>query len=143
MQLNRDLVAVSRYLRRQRNQYLEPFGLKGLHARYLIEVCEHPGISQDQLAQRLGNDKSNVARQVAFLEESGFICRSPGKADKRVLELSLTEKAQALLPGLQAATGSWEERLLRDLTQQERSQFTDLLARIRASITEEEVDPLG
>lgn len=138
MQLNRDLVAVSRYLRRQRNQYLEPYGLKGLHGRYLTEICENPGISQDQLAQRLGMDKSNIARQVAFLEEAGFVCRSPGKADKRVMELFLTEKALVLLPGLQEAMETWENHLLRALTEPEQEQFMTLLSRIRTSIEKEE-----
>ena len=138
MQFNRDLMAISRYLRRQRNQYLEPFGLKSFHSRYLIEVCENPGISQDRLSQRLGTDKSNIARQVAFLEEAGFIRRSPGQADKRVQELYPTEKTQTLLPGLQEAMETWENHLLRALTEPEQDQFMTLLSRIRTSIEQEE-----
>lgn len=138
MQFNRDLMAISRYLRRQRNQYLEPFGLKSLHSRYLIEVCENPGISQDRLSQRLGTDKSNIARQVAFLEEAGFLRRSPSQADKRVQELYPTEKTQTLLPGLQEAMETWENHLLRALTEPEQDQFMKLLSRIRMSIEKEE-----
>lgn len=137
MQISKDIAAVGRYLRRHRNQYMEPFGLKSIHARYLIEVCENPGISQDGLTQLLNFDKSNVARQAALLEEQGFLQRSPGE-DKRVLRLYPTEKTLALLPGLQTAMDGWERDLLRSLTPEEESTFAALLAKIRDRAEQED-----
>lgn len=137
MQISKDIAAVGRYLRRHRNQYMEPFGLKSIHARYLIEVCENPGISQDGLTQLLSFDKSSVARQAALLEEQGFLQRSPGE-DKRVLRLYPTEKTLALLPGLQAAMDGWERDLLRSLTPEEESTFAALLAKIRDRAEQED-----
>lgn len=137
MQISKDIAAVGRYLRRHRNQYMEPFGLKSIHARYLIEVCENPGISQDGLTQLLSFDKSSVARQAALLEEQGFLQRSPGE-DKRVLRLYPTEKTLALLPGLQTAMDGWERDLLRSLTPEEESAFAALLAKIRDRAEQED-----
>lgn len=130
MQISMDIAAVSRYLRRHRNQYMEPFGLKSIHARYLVEVCQNPGISQDGLTQLLSFDKSSVARQAALLEEQGFLRRSPGE-DKRVMRLYPTEKTLELLPGLQAAMERWERDLLRALTEEEAGSFAALLAKVR------------
>ena len=46
--------------------------LKPSHARCVSSVCRHPGISQDGLARHLCIDKSQVARQCAYLEEKGI-----------------------------------------------------------------------
>lgn len=137
MQISKDIAAIWRYLRWHRNQYMEPFGLKSIHARYLLEVCKNPGISQDGLTQRLGFDKSNVARQAAFLEENGFLRRCPGQ-DKRVLCLHPTEKTLQLLPGLEKAMEQWEQQLLRGLYPEEIAQLTVLLEKLRSASEQED-----
>ena len=137
LQISKDVMAVARYLRRHRNQYMEPFGLKSIHVRYLIEVCENPGISQDGLTQRLGFDKSNVARQAALLEENGFLRRNPGE-DKRILRLYPTDKTLELLPNLRQAMDGWERELLQDLTEEEKAVFESLFAKVCARAEQEE-----
>ena len=131
MELSRDLLLVNRYFRQKRQAYLEPFGLKGYHARYLVEVGACPGISQDGLAQKLQVDKSNVARQVAFLEEEGYLQRQPSPTDKRVQQLFVTEKAQTLLLPLKEETDRWEQQLFGVLNPAELETFGALLARLR------------
>lgn len=138
MQFSKDVAVIAKYFRQQRNQYVEPFGLKGLHARMLIDVCEHSGLSQDGLAQRMRIDKSNVARQVAVLEENGFLLRKPSGEDKRVMCLYPTQKTLELLPGLQEETERWEHVLLGVLTPGERIQLLELLHRVRTRIEGEE-----
>ena len=138
MQVSKDLAAVSRYLRRQRNRYMEPLGLKSIHARFLLDICQEPGISQDGLAQRIGMDKSNVARQVALLEEGDFLYRQPAAQDKRMLCLYPTEKTRQLLPDLQQAMEKWEAALLQDLQEEEKILFARLLSRIRISAERED-----
>ena len=109
MQFSKDVALISKHFRLQRNRYMESLGLKGIHARMLIDVCEQPGISQDRLAQLIGIDKSNVARQVAVLEEQGLLLRKSCGEDKRVLRLHPTQKTLELLPDLQIQTRSWED----------------------------------
>ena len=38
------------------------------HTSYIMTVCRHPGISQDKLAKRIYINKSNVTRNLAYLE---------------------------------------------------------------------------
>lgn len=130
MQITKDLAAIGRYLRRCRHRYMAAYGLKSIHARLLIEVCENPGISQDCLSQRVGFDKSNITRQACFLEEQGFLERKQGQ-DKRVLALYPTEKTAQLLPGLQSAMEEWEQSLLRALTDREQETLQALLTKLR------------
>ena len=131
MELSREILLVNRYFRQKRQAYLEPFGLKGYHARYLIEIGGCPGISQDQLSQKLGVDKSNIARQVAILEETGYLLRRPSPTDKRVLQLFPTEKAESLILPLKSETDCWEQQLTQVLAPQELETFMKLLHRLR------------
>ena len=100
-QIIKDMTEITRCGVDYRTEKLAPLGLKACHASYLLEICDEPGISQDNLAQRICINKSNVARQVAILEENGFVSRQPCTADKRVMKLYPTEKTLEMLPQIQ------------------------------------------
>ena len=130
-QILRYVQQISRCGRQYRSDALEPLGLKACHGRYLQEICRNPGICQEQLTETVLVNKSNVARQVAALEEGGFLERRGCGKDKRVLRLYPTEKALALMPQINAILDSWDQRLLQDLSQQEQQVLEALLQRIR------------
>ncbi len=117
--LNSNILAIARCCTQFRSERMAEFGLKGCHISYLLHVCACPGISQDKLAQRIYINKSNVARQAAWLEEEGFITRNPSPTDKRVLELYPTEKAKAMMPQVHAILDDWNQILTEDLTEDE------------------------
>ena len=98
----------------------------------LMEIADHPGLSQDQLAQLMGFDKSNAARRVAALEAEGVIVRTPSPRDKRVMELRLTPQGEALLPPIREALARWDKCLTQDLSNEERALLDSLLARMEA-----------
>ena len=130
-QIIRDITEITRCGTQYRTEALAPMALKACHASYLSEICANPGISQDQLAQRICINKSNVARQAAILEEEGFITRQPSQADKRVLELYPTDKTRALMPRIQTVLSDWETCLTGDLTEEEVSQISGILERMK------------
>ena len=106
-QIIRDITEIARCGAQYRSDNLAALGLKGCHASYLTEICANPGLSQDRLARLICINKSNVARQVATLEEEGFIIRKPSIADKRVMELYPTEKTLELLPQISQVQTQW------------------------------------
>lgn len=122
---------ISRCGRQYRSDAFEPLGLKACHGRYLQEICRNPGICQEQLTESVLVNKSNVARQVAALEENGLLERRACGKDKRVLRLYPTQKALALMPQIDTILGAWDQRLLQDLSQQEQQLLEELLQRIR------------
>ncbi len=134
-ELIRNITEITRCGTQYRTEMLAPLGLKACHASYLMEICTDPGISQDQLAQRICINKSNVARQAAILEEGGFITRCSCCEDKRVMRLYPTEQTLQMLPQIQAVTGTWESLLTYDLTQEEMETFSSLLDRMKAKAT--------
>ena len=114
-----------------RNDRLAPFGLKSSHASYLLEICRSPGISQDTLARRICFDKSNIARQIAVLEEEGFVQRKPSQEDKRIMELYPTEKTLELMPRITGILDCWDNCLTKDLTEEEIAMVTAILERMK------------
>jgi DNA-binding MarR family transcriptional regulator len=134
--ITRDITELARCGNQYRNDRLSSLGLKGCHASFLLEVCNHPGISQDRLASLICVNKSNIARHAATLEENGFITRHPSAADKRVLELSPTEKALNLLPELRDTLRTWRLRVTADLTEEEQAQLSALLAKMKIRAAE-------
>ena len=130
-QIVQDILGIARCGTQYRSDALAPMGLKSCHASYLVQICACPGISQDQLAQKICINKSNVARQVVILEEGGFITRKPCDEDKRVMKLYPTEKTQQLLPEIISILNDWEACLTQDLSPEELALLGPLLERMK------------
>ncbi len=129
-QIIRDMLEISRCGVQYRSDNLAQFGLKSIHASYLTEICANPGISQDRLARIICINKSNVARQVAVLEEDGFVRRVPSAADKRVMELYPTEKTLEILPRINELLMCWENCITQDLTEEEKELLSALMRKM-------------
>ena len=96
---------------------LKGSGLSGIQATYIPEIIWSPGINQDQLAQKLHVNKSNVARQLFMLEENDFIERRRCENDRRVMEVFPTEKAIAVEKKIREANSEWRRALFADMTE--------------------------
>ena len=130
-QINRKILAIARCDTQYRSEKMAPFGLKSCHTSYLMHICANPGISQDRLAQLVFINKSNVARQVAFLEEEGYLRRESSQSDRRVVELYPTDKALELLPQVQQILTDWERYITKDVTEEEIQTVTRVLAKMK------------
>ena len=126
----RNINLISRCGNAYRGEGLAGSGLSASHYFYVLAICNHPDISQDQLARRLYLNKSSVARAVATLERDGFVERVPHAEDKRVLLLRPTERALTLLPRVREVARGWNEFLLSDLEEGERDAFLATLEKI-------------
>lgn len=129
--LSRNINAIDRYLRQKRREYMEPLGLKGIHAWLCVTVCNAPGASQDQIVKKLWFDKSTIARQLEQMEGMGFVERKPSPTDKRVICVYPTKKMLEFLPGLQQEMDEQEGFLLQALEPEEQEQLIALLRKIR------------
>ena len=130
-QIIQDISKIARCGVAYRSEKFAPMGLKACHDRYLTEICASPGISQEHLSKSISFNKSNVARQVAALEGSGFIERRTCGKDKRVMRLYPTEKALSVLPQIIQITNAWQDRLIQDLSDEEQLLLESLLLRIK------------
>lgn len=103
---------------------------------YILTVCRKPGIAQEAISAQIYIHKSNVARQLAALEEKGFIERKTDESDKRNLRVYPTQKAYDVLPEIERVLSEWDEMLLENFSEEERAQLESLSARLSARAKE-------
>lgn len=126
----KNITTISRCANQFRSDLLEGTGLKGGQHSIITNLCRNPGISQEQLSKLTYMNKSNVARQLVQLEEAGFVVRRCSEADKRVILVYPTEKADALFPVIVDIHHKWREYLTEGFTEEEMSLFSSLLDRM-------------
>ena len=100
------------------------------HHSYILCVCRDPGISQEQLAERICVDKSNVTRQLAHLEQEGYVERRQSEADKRAYLVYPTQKAVDALPRVRQGLTKWNEYITQDLTPGESEQLAAMMEKV-------------
>ena len=121
---------ISRCFTLYREEELKISELSGYQHPYLRRICENPGISQDQLAKKLHVNKSNVARQLALLEQNGFIVRKENSKDKRQLEVYPLEKGMEIYPKILEVIKDWNDELLSGFNSEEKQRLADMLQRL-------------
>ena len=115
---------------RFRETELEDTGLAGCQTPYLTALFRQPGISQEEKSRQLTVNKSSVTRQLAILEEKGYIRRQSSESDRRLLLVYPTDKALAIKERLYRCYHDWSSYLTKDFTDEEQALLSDLMARI-------------
>ncbi len=113
-----------------RGEKLEKLGLNGCHHTYILAICRTPGISQEQLSRTIYINKSNVTRQLTFLEQNGFVTRTPDGEDRRIMRVYPTQKALDAYPVVLEVLEQWQDFVMEDLSPEEREELTRLMQRV-------------
>lgn len=113
-----------------RSDRLRDTDLGETHYSYILCVCRNPGISQDQLARRLFINKSNVTRNLVYLESHGYITRTQSETDRRVTLVSPTPRALEALPMIRSMIHDWRDYITDGFTEEELDMFASMMARI-------------
>lgn len=111
-----------------RTSRYESLGLGSYQDSYILNVCAHPGITQEGLSRLIYIHKSNVARQLGSLEEKGFIRRETDPSDKRNMLVYPTEKAYAVLDEIKRVNAEWDRIMLEGFSEEEREEVEKLSA---------------
>lgn len=96
----RNWVAVGRAcqaVERALSQSLTPLGMKTAHLDMMMNIHRHPGLSQQELANKLLVGRSNITMLLPQMEKRGLVRRETDKRDKRVLRLYLTDEGEDVL----------------------------------------------
>ena len=108
----------------------------GNHHSFILGICQNPGKSQEWLSKSLCLNKSTVTRTLCYLEDKGYVKRSPDASDKRVLLVYPTEKMLDILPRVKEITLKWNKLITEDIPEDELEMFCSVLQRIRNKATE-------
>lgn len=125
---------IERYARFFKNKRLKELGLSNRQAEIILNLLHHPGSSQDDIADRLLINKSGITRQLTVMEEDGLVKRTVSPTDRRVTLVSLTQKAEALVPGIREINRQWADFMTEGLSEEEQELLGKVLESIRDRI---------
>ncbi len=128
--LMRQINMISRISTMYRDDRLKGSELGACHHTYILTICKNPGISQDKLAQKIFINRSNVTRQLSYLEEKGYVERKQSLSDKRVQLVYPTEKAMAALSTVMEIVDDWNSYITEGFSEDELDCLSYMLDRI-------------
>jgi DNA-binding MarR family transcriptional regulator len=110
-----------------------PSGLTARQYAVLTEVAQEEGLTQTDLVERTGIDRSTLADIVARLIARGLIHRRRAKNDARAYAIKLTAQGWKALREAEPGAAAADSRLLDALPPAKRDEFLDSLERIVSS----------
>lgn len=104
-------VAAGRLSRAFSALYRERFGISTAEWRVVAHLSQGEGVSVREIHDRVDMDKSKVSRAAARLEASGHVTKRVSSSDRRLVELALTPKGQAMMAELAQMARAFQARL--------------------------------
>lgn len=126
-----------RYTAIHLDRALAPLGLGSSQYKYVMRVCEYPGITQDQFFALFFVNPSNITRALVALEKEGFLLRQQNAQDRRTYQLFPTDRAREAYPRIKAICADWQDRLLADIPAESREPVLKALESIALRAVEE------
>jgi DNA-binding MarR family transcriptional regulator len=95
----------------------------------LQQLAEKPADSLNELADRTATHQSSVSVVVRRLVERGYVTRTASSADKRRIEIAVTQSGRELLAGAPMTIQTQLVNALRDMPREDQNSLADLLER--------------
>lgn len=92
-----------------------------------MELTQAAPLSQGELSKRLNLEKSTVSRLVSVLNRRGWIKRDHNPADRRIVEVQLTDTGKQAANTLSAARQLKFDRVLSAIPENRRDDVIDAL----------------
>lgn len=97
-----------------------------MHLITIADGCE--AINQNDLASKLNINKALVTRQLASLENKGYITRTKNPHNKRENEIALTSKAIEIIPTLMHLHQEWLTHIFSQISDKHLEIFEETLS---------------
>lgn len=95
----------------------------------LQQLAEKPADSLNELADRTATHQSSVSVVVRRLVERGYVTRTASPADKRRIEIAVTQSGRELLAGAPMTIQTQLVNALREMPRDDQNTLADLLER--------------
>jgi MarR family transcriptional regulator, transcriptional regulator for hemolysin len=106
----------------------------------LLSMKSHSAGSQRELAQAVGVKEATLTHHLNALETAGLITRRRDPANRRIHVVELTQTGDEMFSRLRAVASAFDQRLLRDLGEEDVARLRDLLDRLAANAGAELAD---
>jgi DNA-binding MarR family transcriptional regulator len=100
----------------------------------LTIIARNPGISQTELSQANGRDKSSITPVIEDLVRRGLVARKRVRSDRRVWRLKLTASGKRTLATLMRCARAHDRNLDRIIGRRDRARLLAILKKIAAQI---------
>jgi DNA-binding MarR family transcriptional regulator len=97
---------------------------------FIYHIFKSDSLSQDELSEIIGIDKTTTARAIKTLVNLGYVSRNRDIDDKRIYRLYLTTKGRALIPEIEQVMTEWISVISYGLSQKDKSQLQQTLRRM-------------
>ena len=119
------------HLHRSRaRQLFHAIGLHRGQPLVLLALWEQEGLTQSDLAERLGIKPATVTKMLQRMEKAGFIQREPDAGDQRVSRVHLTPAGRAVRRDVEAVWKTMEAETFASFTQPEQALLRRFLLRM-------------
>lgn len=115
---------------------LQPLDIKPVHLDILINLYRFPGISQQDLANKLLVGRSNLSMLLPQLEKRGLLTRQGDAVDRRVLRLDLTPDGTGLTEQAIAIQSALIDRTMKTATPEECNLVGGVMTRMLRELTQ-------
>ncbi|ODN30240.1 MarR family winged helix-turn-helix transcriptional regulator [Fervidobacterium thailandense] len=104
----------------------------------LFLVGKSPGLSQKDIAKRLGLEPGTVAVMMKRFEKKGLIYRKTDERDRRVQRVYISNEAEGLLEHSRKLVQDLEVEIKRILTQDEVEEFKRIVQKVLDGLDQED-----
>ncbi len=129
------LAQVSRLMRRNFDERARGIGVTRPQWQVLSLLKLHAGSNQGTLAEMLEVEPITLGRMIDRLQEAALVERRADPSDRRAWRIYLTEKGEGLLGKLRPFGVETLNLALEGLSDTERKQFLESLARVRTNLS--------
>lgn len=93
-------------------------------------ISEHPGIKQNDLAERVFKDNASITRIIDILVKAGYLERTLHKDDRRRTTLSITREGHKVIEAVEGTVMRNRERALNGVSQKELKLLAEIVQTI-------------
>lgn len=118
------------------NEKLKSIDLTYAQANVLLQLKVVISLSQDDLCKRLLLDKARVSRLVKQLEEKDYINKNISTTDRRIFEISISDKGMMAIEDILEMLDECNEYILKGLSENEVNQLIMTLDKLVENVKE-------
>ena len=113
---------------------MEAYGLRPNQAGILFTLRSEGGLSQRELAKRMGVTPPSMTVALKKLEKQGYIVREQDEKDQRITRIQISKQGQECLEGLGSMIHNLESGLYEGISEKDRQVLKEILLKMRNNI---------
>lgn len=116
-------------------RYREKFGITVPEWRVVAHLSQAEKVSIREIYKQVEMDKSKASRAAARLEKAGYVSKRVNPADRRLVELSLTDKGRAMVAEIWPMAEAFQAEVLDCLPLDARKNFRTAISTLMEKCT--------